>query len=282
MRAEYPSARAIESSRPRPRGPEGSKRPRSPRANQAGAATAGAVISAESTERPQNLNLATTPPSATPITSDPNATITATVTLFQRLVQIKGSSAASARGNTENRVRDSGAGPMSRTAAGKSVRTGARRTSPSTEVVARPIARFNIPQPVEKFLAKPSSPCHPSKRSVLLASCQGRASARTAGAKHESLSPSRVRRSGCVSPRGTPLADARPRTSACQDQGGVAELPGSVDREGRLQSQAAAAADSPLRRRGRGGRDRRGGHPVQARRARRCQLHAGLGWGTAR
>ena len=173
MRAEYPSARTIESTTlPRPRGPEGSKRPRSPRANKAGATTAGAVIDAESTGRPQNLSLATTPPSAKPITSEPTATITAAATLFQRLVQIKGSRAASARGNTENRVRDSGLGPMSRTAAGNSARTGARRISPSTEVVAHLIARFNIPQPVEKSLAEPSSPCHPSKRFVLLASCQ--------------------------------------------------------------------------------------------------------------
>ena len=175
MRAEYPFARTIQSTTlPRPRGPEGSKRPRSPRANKAGATTAGAVIDAESTGRPQNLSLATTPPSATPITSDPTATITAAATLFQRLVQIKGSRAASARGNTENRVRDSGLGPMSRTAAGNSARTGARRISPRTEVVAQLIVRFNIPQPVEKSLAETSSPCHPSKRSVLLASCQGR------------------------------------------------------------------------------------------------------------
>src|SRR5208283_1620727 len=111
---------------------------------------------------------------------------------------------------------------MSRTAAGNSARTGARRISPRTEVVAHLIARFNIPQLVEKSLAEPSSPCHPSKGYVLLASCQRRGIGTTAGAKHASLSPSRVRRSGCVSPRGTPLADARPRRSAGQDQGGVA------------------------------------------------------------
>src|SRR5271166_1918206 len=97
MRAEYPSDRAIASSRPG--GPERSQKASSPKENKAGVTTAGAVINAESTGRPQNLDLEITPPSVTPISSDPTATISPTVTLFERLVQISGSSAARARGN---------------------------------------------------------------------------------------------------------------------------------------------------------------------------------------